>query len=45
MELETTIAKNIRVSDAGHAESSLVCALCLANAGVLLNAMLAVVAQ
>ena len=35
----------IRVSDAGHAESSLVCALCLANAGVLLNAMLAVVAQ
>lgn len=37
--------RRIRVSDAARAESGLVCALCLANAGVLLNAMLAVVAQ
>ena len=37
--------RSIRVSDTAHAESGLVCALCLANAGVLLNAMLAVVAQ
>lgn len=35
----------IRVSDTARAESGLVCALCLANAGVLLNAMLAIVAQ
>lgn len=37
--------RRIRVSDTARAESGLVCALCLANAGVLLNAMLAVVAQ
>ena len=37
--------RRIRVSDAARAESGLVCALCLANAGVLLNAMLSVVAH
>lgn len=39
------VPRSIRVSDASRAGSFLVCALCLANAGVLLNAMLAVVAQ
>ena len=37
--------RTIRISDTARAESGLVCALCLANAGVLLNAMLAIVAQ
>lgn len=39
------VPRYIRVSDTARAESGLVCALCLANAGVLLNAMLAIVAQ
>ena len=37
--------RTIRISDTARAENGLVCALCLANAGVLLNAMLAIVAQ
>lgn len=37
--------RRVRIADAAHAEAGLVCALCLANAGVLLNTMLAVVAQ